>query len=1318
MERKCSQSIKIPFPIKVFHGTDVIINIPRAGNMIKNIRLVIDGIQNILGERIIEKAEFLSGDDEILETVYGEFIHVENTFKVPIEKRSKLDELLCVNTFGKMYMKIPFMCTNNEGFFIFDTEPKVRILFGNLPGINDELLGYLLIDYYVTESVPQLPYVQKIKQIQRFSSVVTSASSVNMHVYAVGPIYELFFTVKDTTSGEYIDAISNVTLFFGEKERFSLSGHYLRYIEPMKRYGVYLREPMYMYSFCEHPRVTNIPSGSTHFYENSFFKIDLFGNDSTYEITIWAQSHNFMYQKETASLMFKSTEMLLDAATITGGIAGEEAPLRVSYSDFAGSATIYYSSPYEVSNVLVITDAPSYTILQDSILFQKIDSSFTEYTANVTFSTQGFQDTTCYFKFRGSGMYLNKIVYSPDGNWPTHIDKGQNFHYVFENTFNTNHIIFDNSTIQTFTIDDENKNYSFTTYVPSTSTSIVSTYDQSMNSLYTVTSQNSNTCAPSSNVLGFYGYNISVNGFGTIPSLHQGVIINKDNGTINWINAGSTSKVYVDNLDTVSTYILASVRVESSSSNFVASGTATTNFGNGTARTALVKISNGVPAFLSVLSSANMNPKTDVHVNSDGKCVWAYAYTSSSTLSVPPTTYSTSGGYSVGKFDILTSVREWNVNVACTPSSLDMKLVVGEILENIYMIAGYTSDSTPTLSGFTFVNGNGFMVLKINKYGVVKYVLSFTGTIIDVYPILDSVTGKFMLSVKSAQAIPVNMYNNSSVPKYSDVGEYQFFIFDDYGNINSSSTDLNQYFSVPKPIYYVPPNASTYFSEPQLNPPAYTYWNSIVSGPGNENIKSISTDSLGHVYYSYSSTSYSNIYDKYGDTLVRLPSDRRAVCVKLFSNCVYGGYTLSLTNTRDDNNYISVNSDSTYIYLLCTTNVSGTTSLYDKTGTSVFTFSPSSNTLLLLRFTMDGLYDNWYMHIPTCNGLKIKIDSNNNIYVTGVKIGTSATNIHVNGSVISNVPLTTTSYTSIIVKISSNHIFAWRSYIDGGSDGDDRFISAAITSDGYVYLSGTKITNTALINGSTTLPATNALSTYIVKFNASDGTYANWYSYVDGTVSGDDCLSEDAQVTPSNEVAITIAAGGFVGTDSEFRVYVSGTSGYSSFYKIKNVTGTLVKYTSGGAYEWNVRFAPAVGTSGNFSNFHSFAVDPVGNFIVTGLKQAYVFGVYDRYGNAGGEIPASTNQTGVIIKINANGTYSNNYGYFDSVWNDNSTSITIDKNGNVLIGGYLGGVTGGNLTYIYDKNGFVTYVNSYDVSTTYGFLAKFNANFTMNKISL
>lgn len=1300
MERKCSQSIKVPFPIKVFYGTDVVVNIPRAGNMIKNIRLVVDfQQQNTLGERVLEKAEFLNGsDDEILETVYGEFIHVENSFKVPIEKADKLDDLLCTTSPGRFYMKLPFQITNDEGFFIFDTPPKIRLLFNNL-NENVELSGaFLMIDYYVTENVPKTPYVQKIKQVQRFTSAVDSVDSVNMHVYAVGSVYELFFTVKDVSTGEYVDAINNVTLFFGEKERFNLSGYYLRYIEPMKRYGTHLVEPMYMYSFCHTPHVTNIPSGSTHFHENSFFKIDLLGNTSQYEITVWAQSHNFVYQKEESSkLMFKSTEMVLDTTTSTLSTSGGGVPLRVSYTDFAGSATVYYSSPYEVSNVSVITDAPYYTVTQDSIIFQKIDSLFTEYSANVTFSSRGFSDTTCYFKFRGSGMYLDKMVYSSVGNWPTHIDQGQNFHYILDNTFDTSNVIFNNTSIQTFTI-DENKNYSFTTYVPSTVTtngftgpgSIVTAYDQDMSStLYTLTSQNSNVCAPASNVAGFYGYDISVNGY-TVPTLHQGVIVNRDTGVVNYFNAGSTSKVYVDNLDVVSTYVIASVRVESSSTNFVASGTTTTSFGNGSARTALVKISNGVPSFLSVLSSADMSPKTDVHVNREGKCIWAYAYTSSSSLSNPPNTYSTSGGYSIGKFDILTGAREWNVNVACTPSTLDMKLVVGATLENSYVVAGYTEASTPTLTGFTFNAGNGFMVLKINNAGVVKFALSFIGSVTEINPILDSVTGKFMISVKkSSSGSFLKMYNNGA-EKYSDVGLYQFFIFDDYGNINSSAIDLNQYFSIPKPLYFLPPTNSVYFKN-NNEIPDNDYW--IV----NYSLLSMINDK----------SNYLHVLSDFGyyKSLVRISPDAGVTSTV---NYAYLTNVVSGFITTYDN----------YIYAMCSV-YSGTTVL--TVGTQSYSFVSASNSILVFKFNIDGTFTGVEntVSVDASTGSTLSVDKDGNLYICGYSSTTTLKNIKINGATVGNIPVTIRTYTAFVIKITKLFGWGWVAYVDGGFSSFTSYpnlpfqiesrVSCTIDSNLRVCMSGFKETLYAIIKGGTQIPATVCQSSvYAVLFDSS-GNFANWYTYMDCVdISSNRTYPISVKFRSDNGLYAVLNQGRNNNFNASFPLYVNnnGTVTTTNILKLRETSGCILYFDSSLVYTWNVRF----GTSGagNWTSISYAEIDDANNIIISGYKQTQPSNIVNTAGTVMGQIPATVEDGGVIFKVNSDGTYTGYHGLVDSVGSD--ISLIVIKN--VYGDFFMNAQSGSSVMFIFDKNGYVT-------STQYYYsIIKYNANFTMNKISL
>jgi hypothetical protein len=343
MERKCSQTVKVQFPTRVFYGSEVTVDVPKSGDYIRNVRLVVEfpDSQNTLGERIVDTAEILT--TKSLEKIYGEYIHVENNFTVSKEKRNKLDELLCTTNTGTMYLELPFMCTSSpEGIFLPKNETvQIRILFSSY--YQGEINGYLLIDYYIVENPPIFPYVQRVNQIQKFTRVCTSPKSLKMSVYAVGPIYQLYFTVKDTTTGEYIDALTNIRLNFGEKERFNLTGQYLRYAETLKR-GLHSREdePMYVYSFCTDPLNTVVPSGSTHFNDKSYFVLDFYDNESTYEVTIWAKNYDFVYATEnTIKPIFESTEILLD--TTAQEVSNfQSVPLRVSYINYSGSIVVFY----------------------------------------------------------------------------------------------------------------------------------------------------------------------------------------------------------------------------------------------------------------------------------------------------------------------------------------------------------------------------------------------------------------------------------------------------------------------------------------------------------------------------------------------------------------------------------------------------------------------------------------------------------------------------------------------------------------------------------------------------------------------------------------------------------------------------------------------------------------------------------------------------------------------------------------------------------------------------------------------------------------
>lgn len=1304
MERTCSQTIKIPFPIRTFYGTEVTVDIPRTGGeILNNIKLVLEfpTSPNTLGSKIVEKAEILV-DDETIQTTYGEFLQVENVFNTSAEKYDKLIQLMCVSAPGTMYMRIPF-----EDLYLSEkTKTQIRILFSS--ELSGELIGHLLVDYHLYETPPKFPYVQQTTQIQRFSRIVNSPKSLKMLVYAVGPVYQLYFTVRDTATNTYIDALTNVTLNFGEKERFNLTGKYLRFVEPLKRIQTYAAEPMYMYCFCTNP---NVPSGSTHFPDNSFFVLDFYDNSSNYEVTIWAKSHDFLYTTEkTTKRIFESTEMLLDT-TMSTSTSFQTVPLRVSYINYSSSIVVFYSSLYEISNVAVTSDL-AYTVTQNTIEFQTgVDSVFGEYTANVVFSAQGFGDATCYFRFRGNNTYLDNIVYTSEGNYPTHIDLGQNFHYLLGNVFDFSNVVF-TSNIQSLSM-DELKNYAFTTYTTgpcnvlggTTFTgpgSIVTKYDENMNLLFTVTTLNSNVTELA-----------SANTYG-LSFAQSGTVVSRDLGYSYTASAG-TANVFVD----VVTPDCASIRFGISASNITANSR-TTNFGNGTDRASLIFQNDATYIGVSNIRQV----KTALETFSNGQPIWSFMYSStSSSSSTLITIPAASNGYLVWS-------PGWSKTITnVTGSNFDSKLVVDKMTDSVYFLGGYTS-TTPALTGFTFAAGTGFFVVKFDRSGNTKYVVSFVGTgIIGINSILDITTGRFMISVTSQLANLLNVYNGTGTLMYSGPGKYQFFTFDDFGSVTANLKDLSELFAIQKPSYFTPLCSSRFFDQNVPDAPSNKIWSCFTAGTSNAGFSRVTTDSNGDVYtLAVISSGFSNVFDKYGDkpNVQYTPtSGETTVHVSKFnSNCVYSNQVAKVTNVINDSSFYWLFTKGTSIYILVTTNSSGSVLVYDRNNTLVLTFTPSGTetSLLVVKFdTVTGSYGG-YVSVNNSRGFSISGDSSSNLYITGVKIGTAAQNIIFGGGVAGTIPLTALvpSFTSFVIKANSSDAFQWRAYVDGHEGGLS--VSAAVTSTGDVYITGAKqAALAARINGSTinTIPITPRTSAYAVKFNSS-GVYGSWYSYITSTNAHN--KSRQSNMTSNDELSWLLELGDLSGApiNSSHTLFIN-TSSKATLVSIRNVSTALVKFTSLSDYDWYIRAGLA--SIGESAYPAGVAIDRLNNFVICIARQPYDLSIYDKNGTLAINVPATTFGSGIMFKINSDGTgTSGNYIYTDSSADDGISMCTLDKNGDIFACGQAGGTNP-----IYGTTRFFSFFDSFgykgvtDVvynQVSYGYLFKMNANFTFNKISL
>lgn len=1253
MERKCSQTIKIPFPVNVFYGTEITVEIPKITNMIKKIRLVTN-----TNQIPIEKVDLVT-KNETIESIYGDYIHIYNNFKTACEKRDKLYELI-----SNGYVDIPFE-TIKDGLFVHD-DLFVRILFKSG---NSKIEGYLLTDYYITQEFPTTPFIHKTVHVSRFNTTVTSASRVKMDVYVPGPVYEIYFTVKDINSGEYVDAIKNICLKFSSYERFSNSGDYLRFIEPLKINGVYPIEPMYMYSFS----IDNNSPGYTYFGNDSYFVIDLYENDKTYQIDIWPKSCDFLYIKDDEiKRMFISNELLLDVKTEQGNV--KTVPLTISYINFSNRIQIFYQSEYDISNVSILdSNMLDYSISQNSILFTKIDSRNTEYYANVVFSSKGFLDTTCYFNIIGNRLYANKIQYNSNGQFPTHIDDSQGFHYVYGNTFDITNKIF-TSNISSFSI-DENKNYIFSTYTTTPSNiygsnyvfpgpgSIIAAYDQTMNLLSYNTFLNSNVC------LGDYGK----------YSTYSGGIDSSG------INAGNSLLL----MDYISGPY-SSGRVLSSSNPINGS-----NFGINSDRAFLFS-SNSLTIVSNILPM-NTQLKTD----SNGNPIWGFMYSNKSL---------TSDGLSFTSNGYYIKSNSWNMNISnVNSSSLNMRIMYDTNLENTYITCGY-DNTTPQLSNNIIQTGTGFFVVKVNKYGKIQYVTSFTGFINNYFPMVDSTTDSFILNVITSQSKKLNIYNNGNVLLSNLIEMNQFFTLDDYGSVNTNSDkNLNELFSINKSLYPTYKNTDVYFKY-NKQPINYDYW-CVYANPYSYT-SSCFVDENNSMYIHFrSADSSSNVFDKYGDSGKKFTyQDCFCSLLKINEDCTVSDWKIGIKSTDLISNSIKRNN---YIYMIFNTNYAGAI-FVNNFGTSSINIPSYARNIIVLRFNMDGSYSNWYMNIPDSTAVDIVKGTNNDMYIIGTKDNTSSIGIFVNGIQVQTIPVTRAGVsTSFVVKINQADQFSWFNYVENA-------FNMAISTDNSnnVYINASKNLSVSNIYGSVSdfIPSTNAISSFVIKLD-SNGQYTNWNILVSCLVPFQgyaECYARKIKNDSNGNVI--------------FGVFLGSTSLRAETYAVvlNGVTSINInKVGFGGEDSFILKFdqTQCLWSLPPFANarISDFKIDKDDNIIGVYVKSSVPCNILDknwRNGTTTGYmIPSTTGYGGVILRTNSDGTYSDSsFAYTDSLAYDEPYTVEFDNNGKIISNINLVGINENKIS-IFDKNGYVTakFTNRLGL---FSCIIKYNSDFTINKISL
>ncbi|MGO9952971.1 MAG: SBBP repeat-containing protein [Dissulfurispiraceae bacterium] len=284
--------------------------------------------------------------------------------------------------------------------------------------------------------------------------------------------------------------------------------------------------------------------------------------------------------------------------------------------------------------------------------------------------------------------------------------------------------------------------------------------------------------------------------------------------------------------------------------------------------------------------------------------------------------------------------------------------------------------------------------------------------------------------------------------------------------------------------------------------------------------------------------------------------------------------------------------------------------------------------------TIDPVYS-WNTFYGSGNGdagVKIAVDSNGNMYVTGYSTATwkgpsgqSPLNAYSDGS----------NEGIFVLKLNSSGAYQWHTFY-GGSSGDYGE-AIAVDGSGNVYVTGH-----GYDSWGTPLNAFSGPQDFFVLKLNSSGVY-QWNTFYG---SGDYDYGYGITVDSSGGVYVTGSSFETWGTP------LNAFSGSGDFF--------VLKLNSSGAYQWNTFYG-----SGNGDYGSGIAVDGSANVYVTGFS----------YGTWGTPINAISGEEFFVLKLNSSGAYQWNT-FYGSGSADEGYGITVDGSANVYVTGFSYGTWG------------------------------------------
>ena len=457
----------------------------------------------------------------------------------------------------------------------------------------------------------------------------------------------------------------------------------------------------------------------------------------------------------------------------------------------------------------------------------------------------------------------------------------------------------------------------------------------------------------------------------------------------------------------------------------------------------------------------------------------------------------------------------------------------------------------------------------------------------------------------------------------------------------------------------------------------------IVDATTTEDLRSISCDSSGNIYFAGAYDTASNIIyrsnSNVSTTVATLPATAGGndAFVCKFDNTGTYQYTRIVSTTGVDFSYgVTCDSSSNMYFVGYYTGTPNIITLNSSNVAATVGTLPVSagNAAFMCKFDSSGTYQ--YSLVVDASGSDIGFgvtcDSSNNVYLTGQYNGTPNIIYRSNSNVSTTVGTlpASTGNAAFMCKFNSSGTYQYSRIID--SVGTDIGYGVACDSSGNVYITGVYDGSTTPLvkdqNGTVLaylpLNSSKTNAAFVIKFDSS-GNYT----------------PPDLPISNNRFFRVMDAAGtdtGYiVACDSSGNVYQACV--YNGTPTIKNQVGTslgtlpassgdagcVLKFNTTGTYQ----YARTIDSTTANDLSRAVACDSLGNMYVAGWYAATPT-IKDQAGNSIGTLPAiAGGLTGFVSKFDKYGVYQYSR-IVDSTSNDETYGVTCDSLNNMYITGH------------------------------------------------